>query len=90
MITLDLTAQEKGQIGYLLPIQGNLKTLELVQQILDKVNKNEEKDGKIEFLEAEFEFICQMIDVLNQAQKLTLSSLSLVHKILNNKENSDE
>ena len=86
MITINITEGERGQIQYLLPIQGNLKTLEFVQQILDKTNITT-GNGMIDFSEDEFDFICKMIDILNESQKLNLSCLSLVKKILNNKEN---
>lgn len=87
MITLSITKKEKFQIQYLLPIQGNLKTLELVQQILNKlsITENDQLSDEIvtiEFEEEELNFIKFSIEVLNQNQKLYLAGLSLVKKIL--------
>lgn len=85
---MKVTKAEKFQVLNLLPMQGNLKTLALVQQILDKI-KIEPKEAKcqdivdLDFNDEEFGLIDEMIHILDQAQKLNLDSLSLVQKILN-------
>jgi len=88
---MELTGKEIYQVQFLLPIQGDLKTLESVKQILDKLNiKEEDCDDEnirdIELTNPEIIFLENMIQVLSQAKKLNLHGLSLFHKILNNKE----
>ena len=87
-MVLKVTEKEKCQLQYLLPVQGSLKTLELVEQILVKADiqgKDAESDDivKIEFTDEEIDFLLQMIQVLDQAQKLSFPSLSFVKKIMN-------
>jgi hypothetical protein len=84
---MELTRNEKFQIQYLLPIQGNLETLKTVQQILDKLNIIEEDQNNKEIIDIDFNsdeinFLKYMVQILDQNQKLFLSSLSLVNKIL--------
>jgi len=86
-----LTGNDIYQVQFLLPIQGNLKTLESVQQILDKANINEEDRGseierEIVFSDEEIIFLRNMIMILDESQKLSFSCLSLIKKILNYKE----
>jgi hypothetical protein len=69
-------------------MQGSLKTLVLVKQILDKIQvKPEDAQSDdiidIDFTGEEFELLSKMIHLLDQSQKLNLDSLSLVQKILN-------
>ena len=86
---MKVTRSEKFQIQFLLPVQGSIETLEQVQQILDKIKIVPEDAQSIEDIEIDFDnneifFLKEMIKVLSQLQKLTLPSLSLVKKILNN------
>lgn len=86
-----LSGNDIYQVQFLLPIQGNLKTLELVQQILDKANISEEDRGneierEIVFSDEEIIFLRNMIMILDESQKLSFSCLSLIKKILNYKE----
>jgi hypothetical protein len=83
---IELTGKEVLQIQSLLPIQGNLKSLESAQAILDTVTKTEIKEIiKIDFSKDEINFMCEMIDCLDRACKINISSLSLIKKILNNR-----
>lgn len=90
MIVLDLTGNERIQFQYILPVQGSLQTLELVEKILEKVKINDVKDmneiTKIKFEEIEFNFIKEMIKYLDSQKQLNYSSLSLLRKILNRKQ----
>jgi len=81
-----LTVEERLQVQYILPVQGNIKTLELAENILKKVQIKEADSGEkeFEFDDHETEFMRLMISVLDGANKLHLSSLSLVRKILTN------
>lgn len=87
MTTIELTVTERLQFQYLLPIQGSLNTLELVDQILKRVKIEEIPDAKsdeakgFDFEENEIIFIKNMISALDDAQKLSFSSLSLIKKI---------
>jgi len=76
---LKLSEEEIKQIRYILPVQGNIKTLELVQKILDKTEADSEE---LEFDDQEVELIKKMVHYLDQNQKINLSSLSLIQKIL--------
>lgn len=83
---IELTNSEKFQIQYLLPVQGNIKTLLLVQQILNKINieLGDEKSLeiiKINFTEEEFLFLNEMIIFLNNNHRLNLKSLPLILKL---------
>jgi hypothetical protein len=84
---MELTRKEKFQVQYLLPIQGSLKTLEQVEEILKRINITAEDAGsneivEIQFSDEEINFICDMIKVLDQAQKLNLEILPLIRKFL--------
>ena len=76
---LKLSIEEIKQIRYILPVQGNIKTLELVQKILDKTEADSEE---LEFDNQETELLKNMILYLDQNQKINLSLLSLIQKIL--------
>ena len=88
---MELTGQEKFQIQYLLPVQGSLSTLEQVENILNKLNIKAE-DATSEAIETvdltgnEIQFLIEMIEILDKAQKLSLPSMSLIRKILKFKE----
>ena len=81
------TANEIKEFGYILPVQGSIKTLEFVQNILDKINDvNDVKDDLvIDFDREEIDFMINMIHVFDKNQQLNLSSLSLIKKILKEK-----
>lgn len=80
---IELTGHEVSKIKSLLPIQGNLSVLESVQRILDKIPEDCQGDSiSIDFSKDDILFLCQMIDILDQACKINLDSFSLVKKIL--------
>ena len=86
-----LSGKEIYQIQFVLPIQGNLETLESAAQILNKANVKEEdaddeKTRDVDFSNEEIHFLREMISLLNQAKKLNINGLSFYHKILNIKE----
>ena len=85
---LNLTGKEIFEFQYILPAQGSLKTLELVQKILDKVNIQDiENDKDIDFTKEEIDFVSQMIQLLDENQSLKITSLSLIKKILKESNN---
>lgn len=89
MIAIELTSNERLQFQYILPVQGSLQTLELVDKILDKANVNDldtKKIAKIEFESIEIKFIKKMIKFLDEQKQLNFQSLSLIKKFLNIKE----
>jgi 2C-methyl-D-erythritol 2,4-cyclodiphosphate synthase len=85
---LALTGNERLQFQTILPIQGDLKTLELVDSILSKVKINDISDIKsneeqeFEFNDKESELIHEMIKILDSQQQLQFTSLSLIKKII--------
>lgn len=85
---LVLTGHERLQFQAILPIQGDLKTLELVDSILNKVKINDISDIKnneeqeFEFNDKESKLIHEMIKILDSQQQLQFTSLSLIQKIL--------
>ena len=85
---LALTGNERLQFQTILPIQGDLKTLELVDSILSKVKINDIGDIKsneeqeFEFNDKESELIHKMIKILDSQQQLQFTSLSLIKKII--------
>lgn len=86
MITID--KKESIQFQYITPAKGSLETLELVNQILQKVNFDE-NDGNlkdIELTEKELCFLVEMINLLDSERLLHINSLSLIKKILKEKE----
>lgn len=83
---LELSSHERLQFQYILPVQGSLRTLELVEKILDKVKisdvQNIDSNKKIDFDKNESGIMVDMIHFLDQNQQLNIQSLSLIHKIL--------
>lgn len=85
---LELTLAETGSIPYVLPVQGSIKTLELVTSIVEKINvKSKEAVSSddavaIEFEDDEIELMKLSIHALDEAQRLPLQALSLAKKIL--------
>ena len=85
---LALTGNERLQFQTILPIQGDLKTLELVDSILSKVKIDDINDIKsneeqeFEFNDKESELIHEMIKILDSQQQLQFTSLSLIKKII--------
>ena len=84
---MKLTGKEIYQIQFLLPIQGNIQTLELVQQILDKIDiKEEDREDEyirdVKLTDPDLDFLREMIGVLDNADKLNFHGLSLYRKIL--------
>lgn len=79
-----LSASERLQFQYLLPVQGNLKTLELVDKILKKVFIKDEKESEAEFIFEieEVQFLQDCIKILDQNNKLNFQSLSVIRKIM--------
>jgi hypothetical protein len=85
MIAIDLTGNECLEFRFILPVQGSLKTLELVEHILKKAKVNDtdlEKLKKIDFEEIEIKFLKKMIAHLDKNQLIRFSSLSLIKKIM--------
>lgn len=74
---LTFNNHELSQFQYILPAQGDIETLELVEKILNKINSND-----IDFDKNEILLMKGSIHFLNQQKMITLSSLSLVKKIL--------
>jgi hypothetical protein len=73
------TAEEKNCFKYILPAQGNIKTLELVESIFSKVQGVEEE---IKFDVMEKVLILQSIETLDQNHLIPFQCLPLVRKIL--------
>lgn len=83
MKTLDLSNEEILQFQYILPIQGDLKTLELVEKIINKVKIEAEKIETIRFEEEEIALLVDSIMFLDSQKKISFQSLPLIKKILN-------
>ena len=81
---MKLSVNERLQFQYLLPVQGNLKTLEMVEKILAKlrIEKTDEEDKEFVFSRDEIELLKQSISILDQANKLNLQSLPTIRKIM--------
>jgi hypothetical protein len=84
-----LNSHEITQFQFILPAQGDIKTLELVESILNRlesIDRKEivQKDIEIEFLNEEISLMKSMINYLDKNKQLSLQSLSLVKKILIN------
>lgn len=79
-----LTVPERLQFQYLVPMQGNFKTLELVENILKKVYIDDEKESGREFTFEieEIQALQGFIKILDQNNKLNFASLSVVRKIM--------
>lgn len=78
MIAIELTENERLQFQYILPVQGSLEALELVEQILGKI----EIGDSVEFSDIEMQFIKNCIKYLDKQKQVMFSSLSLIKKIL--------
>ena len=78
-----LTVTERMNFGYLLPVQGNLKALVLIEQIADKVRVENKNDGEMEivFDKEEMAFIVMCVNTLDTNNKLPFACLSLIRKI---------
>jgi hypothetical protein len=84
-----LNSHEITQFQFILPAQGDIKTLELVESILNRlesIDRKEivQKDIEIEFPNEEISLMKSMIAYLDENKQLSLQSLSLVKKILIN------
>ena len=79
-----LNVPERMQFQYLVPMQGSLKTLELVEGILKKVFINDEKEVGREFIfdQEEIQALKGFVEILDKANKLNFGSLSVVRKIM--------
>lgn len=79
-----LSVNDRLQFQYLLPVQGNFKTLEMVEKILSKlrIEKTDEEDKEFVFSRDEIELLKQSISILDQANKLNLQSLPTIRKIM--------
>jgi hypothetical protein len=86
---IELSSQDRLQFQYILPVQGDLKTLELVESILEKIKITDGEDYNsldlkvFEFKTDEIELIKNFIKILNDNKSIRFESLSLVKKILN-------
>lgn len=81
---MKLSINDRLQFQYLLPVQGNFKTLETVEKILNKlrVEKADEEEREFVFSKDEMDLLRQSIHVLDQSNKLNLQSLSTIRKIM--------
>lgn len=81
---MKLSVNDRLQFQYLLPVQGNFKTLEMVEKILAKlrIEKTDEEDKEFVFSRDEIELLKQSIAILDQANKLNLQSLPTIRKIM--------
>lgn len=79
MSVLIFTETEKKCFQYILPAQGNLKTLALVERILNKANGTSED---ITFEKEELELLSASIDCLDKQCAITLPCLPLIRKVL--------
>ena len=87
-MVLELPGEEILQFQYILPVQGSLQTLELLQHILEKVKVDEIKDMiTVDFDKDEINFMKNVICILDEKQQLYYQSLSLIHKILKETKN---
>lgn len=88
MIKLELTKKERLQFQYILPFQGSLITLEMVNSILKKIESEKienievEEIKSFEFEDSEVKMMKEMIYFLDREKKLYFQSLSLIRKIL--------
>lgn len=79
-----LSVHERLQFQYLLPVLGNLQTLEIVEGITQKIfikNENEEEREFI-FNKEEIQFLKLCINSLDSENKLSYGSLSVIRKIM--------
>jgi hypothetical protein len=84
---MKITTSEIMQFQYILPVQGDFATLELVESINKKlevsVNTDKEQNDSVEikFNNAEVEFLKRHIALLDNCRQLAYSALSLIKKI---------
>jgi hypothetical protein len=86
MIPVELTSKEILQFQFVLPVQGSIETLEMVEQITKKAkidNKDMKGLKKIDFDQKEIDFIKNMINILDEQNLLHFESLSFIRKFLN-------
>ncbi len=81
---MKLSVNDRLQFQYLLPVQGNFKTLETVEKILNKlrVETADEEEREFVFSKDEMDLLRQSIHVLDQSNKLNLQSLPTIRKIM--------
>ena len=81
---MKLSVNDRLQFQYLLPVQGNFKTLEMVEKILAKlrIEKTDEEEREFVFSKDEMDLLRQSIHVLDQSNKLNLQSLPTIRKIM--------
>jgi len=87
---MKLSIEEIMQLQYILPVQGDLKTLELVEKIVNKsmIKDSNVKEKDIDFTDHEIDCMQDFIKFLNDQKQLSFKSLSLIRKIMNNKGDS--
>lgn len=87
---IKLTGNERLQFQYVLPIQGDFKTLEIVENILEKCKiftaEDLEVEKDIDFIEEEFDLILKMISFLDDQKQINFQSMPLIKKIMKFKE----
>ena len=79
-----LSVKERLQFQYLLPVQGNLKALELVESIAQKIfiTDESEKDREFVFEIEEIELLKNSISILDKNNQLSFQALSVIRKIM--------
>lgn len=86
MIDLELTADERLQFQYILPAKGSIKTLDMVESILNKIKfmpgQGREGSVVIEFSNEEIDLMKMSISHLDENQILPFPVLGLAKKIL--------
>lgn len=86
MIAFELTADERLQFQYILPAKGSIKTLEMVESILEKIKfmpgQGREGSVVIEFSNEEIDLMKMSISHLDKNQILPFPVLGLAKKIL--------
>jgi len=81
---LFLSEQEIASFRYIIPIQGNLNSLIVFRNILEKADSsNKESDySGIEFSDIEIDYLKRYIGALDKANQLNLEALPLIEKII--------
>lgn len=79
-----LSVDERLQFQYLLPVQGNFKTLEMVEGIFKKLHIDDmnEAEREIVFEKDEISLLKESISVLDRNYKLPFQALSVIRKIM--------
>ena len=88
MIKIKLSCQDRLQFQYILPVQGDLKTLGLVENILNKLKITDKNDfngdpKEFDFFSKEIDLIKNYISFLDENKAIKLESLPVIRKILN-------